>query len=128
MIFFKDKNLKMILPTIYDNIEIEKSGFKLAKYGNQQLVSYDLKTVIKPFVYDEIESLQYDSGRADSTGTEIMMNTECFAYCIFTKWGLMKRDGTIVTKAIYDEIAGLSNNLFSCTIESYKITNKKLYL
>ncbi|MTK53104.1 WG repeat-containing protein [Paludibacter sp.] len=115
-----NSKLQLVLPVTYNHIEIEKSGIKLAKDGGQQLIAFDMKTVLKPFVYDSIASLQYGSGRNDSTGTEIMINTNCFAYNIFTKWGLMKRDGTVVTKAIYDEIDGLGQNLFSCTIEGYK--------
>jgi hypothetical protein len=115
-----NSKLQLVLPVIYNHIEIEKSGMKLAKDGAQQLFAFDMKTVLKPFVYDEIVSLQYGSGRNDSTGTEIMINTNCFAYSIFTKWGLMKRDGTVVTKAIYDEIGGLGESIFSCTIEGYK--------
>jgi hypothetical protein len=117
-----DSRLKLILHVEYDWIEIQKDGFRIAKNGGQQLISFDTKSVLKPFVYDSIVSLQYGSGRNDSTGTEIMINTNCFAYNVFTKWGLMKRDGTVVTKAIYDGIEGLSNNLFSCTIENYKFT------
>jgi hypothetical protein len=117
-----DSRLKMILPMEYDWIEIQKDGFRIAKNGGQQLVSFDTKSILKPFVYDSIVSLQYGSGRNDSTGTEIMINTNCFAYNVFTKWGLMKRDGTVITKAIYDGIEGLSNNLFSCTIENFKFT------
>ncbi|MDP4240846.1 MAG: WG repeat-containing protein [Bacteroidota bacterium] len=117
-----DSKLKLLLPVEYDHIEIQKGGLQIAKDGVQQLVSFDTKTILKPFVYEMIKSLQYDSGRADSAGTEIMINTNCFAYNVFTKWGLMKRDGTVVTKAIYDEIEGLSDDLFSCTNESYKLT------
>jgi len=117
-----DSRLKLILPVEYDWIEIQKTGLRVAKDGGQQLVSFDTKTVLKTFVYDMIKSIQYGSGRMDSTGTEIMINTNCFAYNISSKWGLMKRDGSVVTKAIYDEIEGLNNNLFSCTNESYKFT------
>lgn len=117
-----NSQLKLILPVEYDHIEIQKEGLRIAKNGEQQLVAFDTKSILRPFVYDSIVSLQYGSGRNDSTGTEIMINTNCFAYNIITKWGLMKRDGTIITKAIYDDIEGLSNNMFSCTIESYKIT------
>lgn len=117
-----DSQLKLILPVEYDWIEIQKNGFRIAKNGEQQLVSFDTKTILKSFVYDMIKSIQYGSGRMDSTGTEIMINTNCFAYNISSKWGLMKRDGTVVTKAIYDDIEGLSYNLFSCTIENYKFT------
>lgn len=119
-----DSRLNMILPVEYDWIEIQKDGFRIAKNGEQQLVAFDAKTVLKPFVYEMIKRVQYGSGQLDSNETEIMINTNCFAYNIFTKWGLMKSDGTVVTKAIYDEIEGLSNNLFSCTIENYKITFK----
>jgi len=117
-----DNRLKLILPVGYFHIEIQKSGLRVAKDGGQQLLSFDTKTVLRSFVYDEIKSMQYGSGKNDSAGTEIMENTDCFAYNIFTKWGLMKSDGTIVTKAIYDGIEGMSKDLFSCTIENYKFT------
>lgn len=117
-----DSGLKLILPVEYDWIEIQKDGFRIVKNGGQQLVSFDTKTVLKSFVYDDIKGLQYGTGKNDSTGNEIMENTDCFAYNIFIKWGLMKRDGTLVTKAIYDGIEGLNKDLFSCTIENYEFT------
>ena len=117
-----DSRLKLILPVEYNWIEIQKNGLRVAKDGGQLLLSFDTKTELKSFVYDEIKSLQYGTGKNDSTGTEIMANTDCFAYNISTKWGLMKRDGTIITKAIYDEIEGMGKDLFSCTTENYKFT------
>lgn len=117
-----DNKLKLILPIEYDHIEIQKDGLKIAKNGEQQLVTFDTKTILKPFVYDDIVNIQFGSGRMDSTGTEVSTNTNCFAYRIFTKWGLIRRDGKVVTKAVYDEIDGLSDRLFSCTIENYKFT------
>lgn len=117
-----DNKLKMILPVEYDHIEIQKEGLRIAKNGSQQLISFDTKFILKPFVYDSIVSLQYGSGRNDSTGTEIMINTNCFAYEIWTKWGLMNREGKVITKAIYDGIEGLNGNLFSCSVENYRIT------
>ncbi len=117
-----DKSLKLILAVEYENIEIQKDGFRIAKNGEQQLVAFDAKKVLKSFVYDEITILQYGTGKTDSNGDEIMENTDCFAYNIFTKWGLMKRDGTVITKAIYDDIDGMSKDLFSCTIENYMFT------
>lgn len=110
------------MPVEYDSIVIQKEGFRVAKNGEQQLISFDAETVVKPFVYDRIVNIQYGSGQIDSNGTETMINTNRFAYKILSKWGLMNRDGTVVTKAIYDEIEGLSNNLFICTIENYKFT------
>lgn len=117
-----DNKLNLILPFEYNNIEIQRNGIRIAKNGEQKLVTFDTKTVIKPFVYDDVVDLQYGTGRYDSDGNEILKNTECFAYEIFTKWGLMSRDGKVLTKAIYDGIEGLNNHLFSCTIENYRIT------
>lgn len=117
-----DSHLNLILPVEYSNIEIQKDGFRIAKNGEQKLVSFDTKTILKSFVYDRIVSIQYGSGQNDSTGNEIMINTDCFAYNIFTKWGLMNREGKVITKAVYDGIQGLNSNLFTCTIENYSIT------
>ena len=117
-----DKDLKLILPPEYDHIVIEKSGLKLAKEGTQQLWSFDLKTILQPFVYDDVNYIKYGTGQYDANGDEIKQNSNYLAYSIFTKWGIMNPKGKVITPAIYDQIDGLSDNSFTASVESHKIT------
>ena len=117
-----DKDLRLILPPEYNHIVIEKAGLKLAKDGTQQLWSFDLKTILQPFVYDEVNYIKYGTGQYDANGDEIEKNSNYLAYCIFTKWGIMSPKGKVITPAIYEHIYGLSADSFTASIESHKIT------
>ena len=117
-----DKQLKLILPCEYNNIVILKEGLKVFKDGEQKLISHDATRVLKPFVYDNMLQLQYDTGIVDKDGNPVMKNANCLAYEVFTDWGLMTLDGKVLTKAIYDKISGATKDLFSCEIEDYSVT------
>lgn len=117
-----DAELNELLPCAYDYIAILKNGLQVFKDGVQQLISHDTKRVIKPFVYDMVVPIQYDSGELDKDGNPIIKPTACLAYNVYSKWGLMRKDGKVLTKAIYSEIKGLGYDLFSCYEEVEAVT------
>lgn len=109
-----DDKLKQVLPCAYEHIAILRRGLRVFKDGEQKLISYDGKLVIKPFMYDEVVPIQYNTGEVDKEGNQVIKPAKCLAYNIYTKWGLMSKDGRPLTKAIYNEIRGISYDLFSC--------------
>lgn len=109
-----DSNLKLILPIEYDYIGIEENGISLSKDGRQQIVSKDLNTIIHSFSFDETAALEYNSGKFDENGEAIFVTSTFIPYRVYLNWGIMDRNGKIITKAIYSEIDALSAELFSC--------------
>lgn len=117
-----DDKLNKLLPCSYEYIAILRNGLQVFKDGEQQLISHDAKRVIKPFVYDEVVPIMYDSGELDKDGNPIMKPTACLAYGVYSKCGLMSKDGKVLTKAIYSEIKGFRYDLFSCYEEVEAVT------
>jgi hypothetical protein len=109
-----DSTLRWVFPVEYDYISISENGFHLARDGSQQFISLDARTVIHPFIYDEIETLYYNSGKVNPEGDDIQLKSDFMAYIIHHKKGIMDSKGKVICKAIYDEINALTNTLFSC--------------
>ncbi|MGV8136017.1 MAG: WG repeat-containing protein [Mangrovibacterium sp.] len=117
-----DEELAWKLAIEYDHIKIREDGFVVAKSGAQKLIAFDTQTVIQPFVYDDVCDLHYNSGRVTDDGSDILLKSDCVAYQIHNKKGIMDQNGHVVTIAIYSEISALSNNLFSCQLGNIRIT------
>lgn len=115
-------SLRLIIPIEYENIIIQRNGFVLYKDYMQQLIAFDTKTIIEPIVYDEIQIIMYSSGSNNSDGEEILYKTKCMVYRMHNKWGLLSAEGKILSKAIYDNIYGLTDELFGCQIGGTQIT------
>jgi hypothetical protein len=117
-----NNQLKLVLPCDYEVIAVVNGGLKVVKDGVQQILSYDARTVVEPFVYDYCNLLQYDTGLLNEDGTSVYKNSACLSYTVNNLMGLMGRDGRVITKAIFGEIHAISENLFCCEREHYSIT------
>ncbi len=117
-----DHSLHQVLPFEYDTIIIAEDGLIVAREGLQQKLALDAKTVINPFIYDEVNDIYYNSGKVNEEGDDIRIKSDYVAFKINGKTGLLDKNGKVVLKAKFDDITALSNDLFSCTIGGYQIT------
>jgi len=117
-----DSLCNLILPVRYDLIQVTKVGFVVVQNNTQQLLAFDAKTVLQPFVYGDMKELHYNSRQVTKDGEDIMIRSEYTAFNINEKWGLMDKNGKVVIKAQYSEIESLTNNIFTCQIGDYWIT------
>ena len=116
-----DSILNLKLPIKYDAINVANDGLVVASDGLQQKLAFDAKTVIDPFVYDEIDYLHFNSGKVDAEGEEILIKSDYLTYKVADKWGVMDKMGKVVIYARYCNINALTNDLFSCQIGDYWI-------
>lgn len=117
-----DSLLQIKVPLEYDDITVTIDGFVLAKDGMQQKLSFDLQTVINPFMYDDFDYIYYNSGKVTEDGNDILMKSDFVVYKINDKYGLMDKNGRIVLKARFDDISALANDLFTCRIGGHRLT------
>jgi len=110
------------MPLDYDWVKVTNEGFIVVKKDIQQLLAFDAKSVIQPFLYDQTDELHYNSLRSTNEGEDIMVCSEYISFSIHNKWGVMDKNGKVVIKARYSEIKALTNDLFSCQIGDYWIT------
>jgi len=117
-----DSLLNTVLPVEYDAIAIADDGLVVAKDGLQQKISFDTRTVINPFVYDEVNIVYYYSGRINEEGEDIQIKSDYMTFNIKDKSGLMDKNGKIVLRALYYDITALANDLFACKTGDKYIT------
>jgi len=117
-----DQHLRLLLPFEYDTLDVMEQGIKAARDGGQVLLSLDAKEVLKPFVFDSIQLLNYETDKLNAQGEAIRLNTDYFTYKIARNWGLMGPNGKPITKAIYTSIEAVSNRLFLCNLETAVVT------
>lgn len=117
-----DSLLHQVLPFEYDTIVIATDGLIVARGGLQQKLAFDAQTIVNPFLYDEVSDIYYHSGKVNEEGDDIQVKSDYMAFKINGKAGLLDKNGKVVLTAKFDDIAALSNDLFTCTIGGYQIT------
>jgi hypothetical protein len=111
-----DNSMQLTLPVEYDKITLSNEGVVLRKGNDQKLIAYDFKTIIYPFVYDELNDIYYNSGKVNEEGTDIYVLSDYKKFSIGDKYGLIDKNGHITVPALYGNITAIHNDLFSCSI------------
>ncbi|MEG0900246.1 MAG: WG repeat-containing protein [Oscillospiraceae bacterium] len=112
-----DKEFKQLLAIEYDWLSLRKDGVMVMKNNIQQLLSYDFKTVLKPFVFDGTNNLHYSVNKVDADGYDIKILSDYAVYQLADKEGLYERaTGKIITKATYHNIEAVTNMIFECQL------------
>ncbi|MDR0983007.1 MAG: WG repeat-containing protein [Culturomica sp.] len=114
-----DSDLQEIFPVGYDWIEPTTEGIIVRSENSQMLYAYDGKTVIQPFVYNDLSDIYYNSGKVNESGEDIYIKSDYMTFTIGDKVGLMNESGKIVVPAIYQDIRAIGNELFSCRVAGY---------
>jgi hypothetical protein len=109
-----DSAFNIVFPVKYDNVKVRNDGFLLAFNYTQQLVGFDCKTVLIPFVYDNVHILFYNTEYNGSGDNDIYKRTEYTAFEINGKKGIINPKGKVIVPAMYDGISALSPELFTC--------------
>jgi hypothetical protein len=115
-----DSNLQEIFPVEYDWIELETEGIIVRQQSSQKLYAYDGKTVLQPFVYNDLSDIYYNSGKVNESGEDIYIKSDYMTFTIGDKVGLVNKSGKIAVPAVYQEIKAIENELFSCRVAGYR--------
>ena len=115
-----DELLEWRLPIVYNWIELVPEGFIVRKGAEQMLLATDGKTILQPFVFDDIDILTYRSNQVDSKGYHVWLKSNCNYYRIGGKYGLMLLNGEVITPAIYDDVNAIDRDLFKCEISGQR--------
>lgn len=111
-----DSTLQLSLPIIYDWIDYYEDGFMLLSGNEKQLMAYDCKTVLQPFVYDNVYHLTYGTDKVDEEGSVIYAKCDMNSYEVAGRYGLMDKSGKIITKPLYTAIDAISKDIFVCDL------------
>lgn len=112
-----DSTLQFILPIENDYIEFYTDGFLLQNGYEKRLVAYDGKTVLQPFVYDNVYHLTYGTDKVDEDGGIVHAKCDMNSYEVAGHYGLMDKNGKIVTKPLYTAIDAISKDVFVCDLD-----------
>jgi len=115
-----DTLFNLILPIQYERVSITENGFAVINGKTQQVISFNSKETILPFVYDDIDELFYHTRTSDDDDTYIRSDYTSFE--INKKWGLMDKAGKVVIPARYDDIKAISNDVFNCQLGNFWVT------
>lgn len=113
-----DSTRQMLLECVYDNIAFNDEGITLTKDGRKWMVSYDLKTVVYPFLFDEQNTFTVYLDEEDEYGNYKHYEYEPIGYYVIKyRYGLLdRRTGRAITPAIYESIRFVTPNLFDCAL------------
>lgn len=112
-----DSTFQFTLPIQYDWITYQENGFLLQSGYEKQLIAYDGKTVLQPFVYDNVYPLTYGTDKVDSDGNIILAKCDMNSYEVAGRYGLMDKNGKIITKPLYTAIDAISKDVFVCDLD-----------
>lgn len=112
-----DSTLQLSLPIAYDWIEYYEDGFLLTSVYEKQFMAYDCKTLLQPFVYDSVYHLTYGTDKVDDDGNIVYAKCDINSYEVAGRYGLMDKNGKIITKPLYTAIDAISKDIFVCDLD-----------
>lgn len=113
-----DSTRQMVLDCVYDNILINDEGITLTRGGRKWMVSYDLKKVIYPYLFEDQGTFTVFLDEYDENGNRKSYEYQPIGYYqIHYRYGLLDRQtGLPLTPAIYSDIRYVTPNLFDCEL------------
>lgn len=112
-----DSTLQFIIPAENDYIELYEDGILLRNGYEKRLMAYDGKTVLQPFVYDNVCYLTYGTDKVNDAGEIVLAKCDMNSYEVAGRYGLMDKNGKIITKPLYTDIDAISKDIFVCDVE-----------
>lgn len=120
---------------VYDDIGINQFGFVLldAKTGRQELLGFDLKTVISKYAFDDVSPIfTQETSLGDEYDYETTSKPSGYStFTINEKVGLLSNtDGKIIIEAIWDEIEFFGKDIFKAGLNGkyFLIDNKGKFI
>ena len=104
------------LPCEYDQVTVRNTGYIAVRLMNHLDMVLDSEgNVVNPCDYREIEQLEYLTDEYDEEGIRKSAIAHCMTYRSSDyHYGLMDRNGNMLTPPLYDRIAAVSANLYHC--------------
>jgi hypothetical protein len=123
------------ISTVYDDISINESGIILldAKNHIQELLGFDLKTIISKYAFDDVSPI-LTGGTALENEYDDKLISQPSGYSTFTindKVGLLRNtDGKVIIEAIWDEIEFFGKDIFKAELNGkyFLIDNKGKFI
>jgi hypothetical protein len=120
---------------VYDDITISQSGIILldAKRHNQELVDFDLKTVMSKYAFDDVSPIVTDeTAPEDDYGDEIVSQPSGYStFTISDNVGVIRDlDGKVIIEAIWDDIEFFGKGIFKAELNGkyFLIDNKGKFI
>lgn len=104
------------LPCEYDQVTVRNTGYISVRLVNHLDMLLDGEgDVMNPCDYLEIEDLEYLTDEYDEEGLRKSAIAHCMKYCSSDyHYGLMDRNGNVLTPPLYDQIIAVSASLYHC--------------
>lgn len=111
-----DKDMNVVFPDEYYNIDITSDGYILTKDNRMWKEDFDGNVTI-PFMFGYMSKMSYVVGY-DNDGDEIYKLSDTYSYyCIAERYGLYNvKTQEVVTPAIYTEIEMIDKDIFNMEI------------
>lgn len=109
-------NGELFLPCEYDQVTVRNTGYISVRLMNHLDMLLDGEgNVVNPCDYLEIEDLEYLTDEYDEEGLRKSAIAHCMKYCSSDyHYGLMDRNGNVLTPPLYDQITAVSASLYHC--------------
>lgn len=109
-------NGEPFLPCEYDRVTVRNTGYISVRLMNHLDMVLDSEgNVVNPCDYREIEKLEYLTDEYDDEGIRKSATAHCLIYCSSDyHYGLMERNGNMLTPPLYDQITAVSAGLYHC--------------
>ena len=104
------------LPCEYDEITVRNTGYISVRTQDHLDILFDSEgNVVNPCDYREIEQLEYLTDEYDEEGIRKSAIAHCLTYRSSDyHYGLMDRNGNMLTPPLYDQITAVSAGLYHC--------------
>lgn len=112
-----DSEGKILLPVEYGNINIHHQDSCIFVHhlsGLSQVLDFECN-VINPCNYTEVGKLIYQTDEIDEEGAFKLATATCLVYSTgYQDYGLMDRNGNIITLPLYSDIEAIGPNRYHC--------------
>ena len=112
-----DAKGQMLLPIEYDNITIHHGDsciFVRRLDHLNQVLDFECN-IINPCNFDEVEKMEYSTDEYDEEGILKSATANCLRYrTIDWNYGLMDKDGNIITPPTYSSITAIGSDRYHC--------------
>ena len=104
------------LPCEYDEITVRNTGYFSVRTQDHMDILFDGEgNVVNPCDYREIEQLEYLTDEYDEEGLRKSAIAHCMTYRSSDyHYGLMDRNGNMLTPPLYEQITAVSAGLYHC--------------
>lgn len=105
-----------LLPSVYDEIIVRNTGYISVRTLDHLDELYDIEgNLVNSCDYRDVEKQEYFTDEHDENGDLKMATAHCLKYRSSDyHYGLMDREGNVITMPLYDQITAVAVNLYLC--------------